>query len=424
MASEGSNNKTGLQVVVRMRPLNKVEKELTAKNEQFGIAEEGGISVELQPDCLYKAVVVRDDRRNKFYSRFDDILLGNSTQEQMYQASAQKLVKDVCDGYNAGLFAYGQSGSGKSYSLIGKENSMDPNHWGLIPRTVVEFFKEAEAMRSSGNPFEGIKMKIAFFEVYQEEIYDLLKKDTDGSMYLPNGGGGSGATKISGREQRHLDRELTRLEVTETDQAVRLLQIGTDRRRKAGMPLNPVSSRSHAIYQIIIDRVYADNTRGTTSLYFADLMGSERMVEGFEDRSTESPNDELLTLGRIIQALGNESKGAVASYREKTLTYVLRDVLGGNSKCMVIVTGVLSTLQYKPTQGSLDFGDNCKGIQRVVTAPRKRLTHSEMEDRMRWYMEKIAELEHTIEVQQIEIESLKSGHYTCLLYTSPSPRDS
>lgn len=79
----------------------------------------------------------------------------------------------------------------------------------------------------------------------------------------------------------------------------------------------------------------------------------------------------------------------MASYREKTLTYVLRDVLGGNSKCMVIVTGVMSPLQYKPTQGALDFGDNCKGVTRVVTAPRKRLTHAEMEDRMRWYMEKV-----------------------------------
>lgn len=68
--------------------------------------------------------------------------------------------------------------------------------------------------------------------------------------------------------------------MTKTDEAVRLLQIGTERRRKAAMPLNPESSRSHAIYQIIIDRVYADNTRGTTSLYFADLMGSERLVEG------------------------------------------------------------------------------------------------------------------------------------------------
>ena len=75
-------------------------------------------------------------------------------------------------------------------------------------------------------------------------------------------------------------RELTKLEVTETEQAVKLLEIGTERRRKAAMALNPVSSRSHAIYQIIIDRTYEDNTRGTTSLYFADLMGSEKMVEG------------------------------------------------------------------------------------------------------------------------------------------------
>lgn len=80
-----------------------------------------------------------------------------------------------------------------------------------------------QVLRNSGNPFENIKMKIAFFEVYQvvaqvdqvaepgpqEEIYDLLKKDPDGSLYLPNGGGASGAAKISGREQRHLDRHVS-----------------------------------------------------------------------------------------------------------------------------------------------------------------------------------------------------------------------
>ena len=75
-------------------------------------------------------------------------------------------------------------------------------------------------------------------------------------------------------------RELECKTVSNVDEALNLLRIGTDRRRKAHMPLNPVSSRSHAIYQVIIDRTYEDHTRGKTSLYFADLMGSEKMAEG------------------------------------------------------------------------------------------------------------------------------------------------
>ena len=81
-----------------------------------------------------------------------------------------------------------------------------------------------------------------------------------------------------------MDRELECFTVSDVQEALTFLKIGTDRRRKASMPLNPVSSRSHAIYQVIIDRTYEDNTRGKTSLYFADLMGSERMAEGLVHR--------------------------------------------------------------------------------------------------------------------------------------------
>ena len=90
----------------------------------------------------------------------------------------------------------------------------------------------------------------------------------------------------------------------------------------------------------------------------------------------------------------------VPAYREKTLTYVLQDVLGGNSKCMVIVTGVLSSLQYKPTQGALDFGNTCKNVKRSVTAPRKQLTHLEMEERMRWYRDEVCNITNQMHLYQ------------------------
>ena len=115
-------------------------------------------------------------------------------------------------------------------------------------------------------------------------------------------------------------RGLQKWVVKNAHDAVKLLHIGTERRRKAFMPLNPVSSRSHAIYQVIVDKNNADNTKGVASLYFADLMGSEKMIEGLKDRADEAPNDELLSLGRVIQSLAEASKGnskAVATYRGK-----------------------------------------------------------------------------------------------------------
>jgi len=412
--SEEKSKKESLGVVLRFRPLNSEEKAYKAKHEagdQFCDAPY------LHIDSQAKSI--RDERRNRTYSRFDEVLDMDTNQATAFDSSSKSLVQDVCNGFNAGLFAYGQSGSGKSYTLIGKEGQENYNnkeHWGLIPRTVEEFFNEKERMEKSDNPFEGIKrIRIAFFEIYQEEIYDLL--DTDPNKYLL--GFASPLCKTAGREKRHLDSGLVKFEVDNAQDAVKLLHIGTERRRKASMPLNPVSSRSHAIYQVIIDKNNADNTKGVASLYFADLMGSEKMVEGFADRADEAPNDELLSLGRVIQSLAEASKGnskAVATYREHTLTYVLQDVLGGNSKTMVIVTGVLSPLQYKPTQGALEFGDNCKGVQRVVQVEKKQLSHAEMVARMQYYENQIKGLNFQVSQKDIEINDLKSG-----IYTEPAP---
>ena len=109
-------------------------------------------------------------------------------------------------------------------------------------------------------------------------------------------------------------------------------------------------------------------------------MGSEALVEGFDQNVSEtaSINNDLLVLGRIITALGSKGGGAT-SYRDSTLTWIMREVLGGNVKCTVLITCSPHKMQYHATQNTLKFGDKCKGINRKVQSSRKRLTAAELE---------------------------------------------
>ena len=117
---------------------------------------------------------MRDLHRDKIYSRFDRVLGPDATQGQCYETACGPLVTDVLDGFNAGLFAYGQSGSGKTYTLLGPGDSYaDANSplKGVIPRAIDDFFKEAEKVRNKRK----VEVSLSFYEIYKEDLYDLLK---------------------------------------------------------------------------------------------------------------------------------------------------------------------------------------------------------------------------------------------------------
>ena len=167
------------------------------------------------------------------------------------------------------------------------------------------------------------------------------------------------------------------------------------------MPLNPESSRSHGIFLLKIvktDRATYHKTRST--LYFADLMGSEAMVVKDDGSSTidesASINQDLLVLTRVIKAL-SDPKGVPAVYRDSTLTYVLRDVLGGNSKTAVLVTCSPHIMQYVSTEKTLKFGDDCKGIRREVKRNVMNFSKKELETLLHEKLAIIAALQREIE---------------------------
>ena len=126
------------------------------------------------------------------------------------------------------------------------------------------------------------------------------------------------------------------------------------------------------------------------SLFFVDLMGSEAMVSDMGAATLEettSINHDLLCLGRVVTSL---SKGTVPVYRECTLTYILRDLLGGNSKCSILVTASPHVMQYHCTENTLRFAERCKGIERSVTSDRKKMSSEQLESMVRQLQTELA----------------------------------
>ena len=153
---------------------------------------------------------------------------------------ASQLVDDVVKGFNTGIFAYGQSGGGKSYSLLGREGClMDPEFQGIIPRALDELFRRSSRRAlerdQSSDPVVERVISLSMYELYLNEIYDLLLPE---HSYQPNpsGQGLACAVKLEGREDRHLAK-LTDQEVPDVESAIALLHRGTTRRRYSAMPL-------------------------------------------------------------------------------------------------------------------------------------------------------------------------------------------
>eukprot|EP00656_Telonema_subtile_P046748 TRINITY_DN5329_c0_g1_i1.p1 TRINITY_DN5329_c0_g1~~TRINITY_DN5329_c0_g1_i1.p1 ORF type:complete len:827 (+),score=242.10 TRINITY_DN5329_c0_g1_i1:172-2652(+) len=346
----------GVNVVCRFRPLNEVELESASKD--------GG-----PPFACLESGTVEDKRRGTLYRRFDTLLDMESSQRRVYEATARGMVNEVLDGYNAGMFAYGQSGGGKTYSMLGKEGDLIGDLRGIVPRAMSDLFFASKRMTAESNGGVEVSTCISFLEIYKDELYDLLHVDPQGNN-----------VKLGGRENRHL-ATLKEYVVENEAEANKVVMVGQERRRYAYMPLNPVSSRSHGVLMLKVKKRYADTSVAVSALYFVDLMGSEALVQdnlGSFDETT-TINLDLLTLGKVITLLGKNKKLVAPPYRDSTLTWVLRDVLGGNCKSTVLVTCSPHQMQYTATQNTLEFGDQCKGIQRRINQVEKKLNVKELE---------------------------------------------
>ncbi|KAG4025248.1 hypothetical protein MFRU_062g00020 [Monilinia fructicola] len=271
-----------------------------------------------------------------------DRVFGPTSQNQEVFEEISQLVQSALDGYNVCIFAYGQTGAGKTHTM----SSAD----GMIPRATHQIYESAENLKEKGWTYT---MEGSFIEVYNEEIHDLLgsSKDLDKKKHEIRHDDKKKQTNVTGLETVLLDSP---------DAVEAILKQADKNRSVAATKSNERSSRSHSVFILkLVGRNSMTNETCEGTLNLVDLAGSERLkvsgAEGDRMKETQNINKSLSCLGDVIGALGSGKEGAHIPYRNSKLTYLLQYSLGGNSKTLMFVMASPLEAHLGETLTSLKF---------------------------------------------------------------------
>ncbi|XP_040992775.1 kinesin-like protein KIN-5D [Juglans microcarpa x Juglans regia] len=360
-----------VQVLVRCRPLS--EEELRIHTPVVISCNESRREVSAVQSIANKQI----DRT----FAFDKVFGPTSQQKELYDQAVSPIVNEVLEGYNCTIFAYGQTGTGKTYTMEGgarKKNGEFPNDAGVIPRAVKQIFDILEAQNAE------YSMKVTFLELYNEEISDLLAPE-ECSKFIDDKSKKPIALMEDGRGGvfvRGLEEEI----VCTANEIYKILEKGSAKRRTAETLLNKQSSRSHSIFSITI-HIKECTPEGEEmikcgKLNLVDLAGSENISRSGarEGRAREAGeiNKSLLTLGRVINALVEHS-GHIP-YRDSKLTRLLRDSLGGKTKTCIIATVSPSIHCLEETLSTLDYAHRAKNIKNKPEINQKMMKSAMIKD--------------------------------------------
>lgn len=334
-------------VAVRVRPLNKTEKEQNS------------------PVCI-----VVDSKEHKIITSkdkgftFDQVFDSNSKQIEIFESCTKDLVLSIFAGYNATVLAYGQTGSGKTFTMGSAQmTDIKEEEIGIIPRVISMLFQEVEKRKSSTE----FIIKASFLEIYNEEIKDLLDYNRTGSEKSISIKEIKGNIVLLGLHEE---------KVLNSEELLACLEKGTVKRIVQKTKMNEFSSRSHAIFSIMIEQTaiepQPDVAEGQeymmAKFHFVDLAGSERVkrteAEGDVLKQGISINLGLLCLGKVISALTEDSqkKGHVP-YRDSKLTRILQDSLGGNAKTYMIACISPAEINEEETLSTLRYANRARNIK-------------------------------------------------------------
>ncbi|KAL7949090.1 kinesin domain-containing protein [Trichoderma barbatum] len=286
-----------------------------------------------------------------------------ATQEDIYNSLGEEFLDHNFEGYHTCIFAYGQTGSGKSYTMMGT-----PENPGLIPRTCEDLFERIDAAHNEDSSV-AYNVRVSYFEVYNEHVRDLLVPV--GPNTAPN------YLKIreSPTDGPYV-KDLTEVPVRNIHEIMRYMKVGDASRTVASTKMNDTSSRSHAVFTIMLKQIHHDmetdeTTERSSRIRLVDLAGSERAksteATGARLREGSNINKSLATLGRVIAALASPKqmrsgkRKDVVPYRDSILTWLLKDSLGGNSKTAMIAC--IAPSDYDETLSTLRYADQAKRIR-------------------------------------------------------------
>ncbi|XP_077726612.1 kinesin-like protein KIF21A isoform X15 [Canis aureus] len=331
---------------------------------------------------------------------FDYVFDIDSQQEQIYTQCIEKLIEGCFEGYNATVFAYGQTGAGKTYTMgTGFDVNIIEEEQGIISRAVKHLFKSIEEKKhtaiKNGHPPPDFKVNAQFLELYNEEVLDLFDttRDIDAKNKKSNiriHEDSTGGIYTVGVTTRTVNTE---------SEMMQCLKLGALSRTTASTQMNVQSSRSHAIFTIHLcqtrmcpqtdaenatdNKVISESSQLnefetlTAKFHFVDLAGSERLkrtgATGERAKEGISINCGLLALGNVISALGDKSKRAThVPYRDSKLTRLLQDSLGGNSQTIMIACVSPSDRDFMETLNTLKYANRARNIKNKVMVNQDR----------------------------------------------------
>jgi hypothetical protein len=335
-------------VAVRCRPLSEREKEISPK-ETVQIIDKKIIKMK-DPNGFLNPNNIRSKEQ---ILEFDYAFNNKDNQETIFNCTTKPLIEGIINGFNAAVFAYGATGAGKTYTMLG-----DDNNPGIMPLAFGELFK---LIKNYSN--REYLIKLCYLEIYNENIRDLLinssanlelREDPNKGLVI------NGITEIIANSGEHI---------------LSILKKGNKKRTTEATNSNQTSSRSHAILQIMVSCKEKKNNIKLGKLSLIDLAGSERASvtknKGMRLIEGANINKSLLTLGNCINALCESNlKGTKPHipYRDSKLTRLLKDSLGGNSRTVMIANISPFIYSFDDTYNTLNYADRAKHIKTRVKA--------------------------------------------------------
>ncbi|KAM6924748.1 kinesin-like protein KIF1B isoform 9-T9 [Xenentodon cancila] len=345
-----------VKVAVRVRPFNSRE---LSKDSKCIIQMQGNTTTILNPKAPKEpAKTFSFDYSYWSHTTPEDPCF--ASQNRVYNDIGKEMLEHAFEGYNVCIFAYGQTGAGKSYTMMGKQ---EEGQEGIIPMLCEDLF---EKINEDSNKEElSYSVEVSYMEIYCERVRDLLNPKNKGNLRV--------------REHPLLGpyvEDLSKLAVTSYTDIADLMDAGNKARTVAATNMNETSSRSHAVFTIVFTQKKHDSetdlsTEKVSKISLVDLAGSERAdstgAKGTRLKEGANINKSLTTLGKVISALAEVSKKKKKSdfipYRDSVLTWLLRENLGGNSRTAMVAALSPADINYDETLSTLRYADRAKNIK-------------------------------------------------------------
>ncbi|XP_044306013.1 kinesin-like protein KIF1A isoform X15 [Varanus komodoensis] len=350
-----------VKVAVRVRPFNSRE---MSKESKCIIQMTGNTTTIINPKQP-KETPKSFSFDYSYWSHTTPEDINYASQKQVYRDIGEEMLQHAFEGYNVCIFAYGQTGAGKSYTMMGKQ---EKDQQGIIPQLCEDLFSR---INDTTNDNMSYSVEVSYMEIYCERVRDLLNPKNKGNLRV--------------REHPLLGpyvEDLSKLAVTSYNDIQDLMDSGNKARTVAATNMNETSSRSHAVFNIIFTQKRHDaetdiTTEKVSKISLVDLAGSERAdstgAKGTRLKEGANINKSLTTLGKVISALAEMDSGPNKNkkkkktdfipYRDSVLTWLLRENLGGNSRTAMVAALSPADINYDETLSTLRYADRAKQIR-------------------------------------------------------------